>query len=99
MAGATCPSRPRPRSRAGATVIEVGIPFSDPLADGPTIQRAGQRPLQAGMTPRRCLEVMRETRERLGPDVPLVPMTYAAIVERYGVERFCADAAAAGATG
>jgi tryptophan synthase alpha chain len=85
--------------RGGATIVEVGIPFSDPLADGPTIQAAGQAALDAGMTPRRCLDVLAETRAAIGPDVPLVPMTYAAIVERYGVERFCADAGAAGANG
>ena len=51
------------------------------------------------MTPPRCLEVLAATRARLGDDVPLIPMTYAAIVERYGIARFCADAASAGATG
>ena len=51
------------------------------------------------MTPRRCLDVLAETREAIGPEIPLVPMTYAAIVERYGIERFCSDAGAAGATG
>ena len=53
----------------------------------------------AGMTPPRCLEALAATRARLGGEVPLIPMTYAAIVERYGVARFCADAASAGATG
>jgi len=84
---------------AGATAIEVGIPFSDPLADGPVIQRAAHAALMAGMTPPRCLEALAATRVRLGGEVPLIPMTYAAIVERYGVARFCADAAGAGATG
>ena len=51
------------------------------------------------MTPPRCLEALAATRARLGDEVPLIPMTYAAIVERYGVARFCADAASAGATG
>jgi tryptophan synthase alpha chain len=51
------------------------------------------------MTPPRCLEALAATRVRLGGEVPLIPMTYAAIVERYGVARFCADAAGAGATG
>jgi tryptophan synthase alpha chain len=99
MASADLPELAAAAVAAGATAIEVGIPFSDPLADGPTVQRAGYAALQAGMTPRRCLEVLRDTRERLGPDVPLVLMTYAAIVERYGVEPFCTDAGAAGATG
>ena len=81
----------------GADIVELGFPFSDPLADGPVIRRAGERSLAAGMRTARCLEVLAETRARV--DVPLIPMTYAAIVERYGVARFCADAAGAGATG
>jgi tryptophan synthase alpha chain len=99
MAGDALPELAAAAVRGGATVVEVGIPFSDPLADGPTIQAAGQAALDAGMTPRRCLDVLAETRTAIGPDVPLVPMTYAAIVERYGVDRFCADAGSAGATG
>ena len=68
--------------RGGATAFEIGIPYSDPLADGPTVQRAGQRALAAGMTTRRALEVLHEVRARV--DVPLVPMTYAAPVMAYG---------------
>jgi tryptophan synthase alpha chain len=82
---------------AGAGLLEIGIPYSDPLADGPTVQRAGQRSLAAGMTTRRALDVLREVRARV--PVPLVPMTYAAPVMVYGERRFCADAAAAGADG
>ena len=81
----------------GATAFEIGIPFSDPLADGPTVQRAGQRSLAGGMTTSRALEVVAAIRARL--DQPLVPMTYAGPVMAYGEERFCADAAAAGADG
>lgn len=81
----------------GATGFEIGIPFSDPLADGPTIQRAAQRSLAGGMTTARALDVLRSVRERV--DVPLVPMTYAGPVMAYGERRFCADAAAAGADG
>jgi tryptophan synthase alpha chain len=99
MAGEALPEQAAAAVRGGATVVEVGIPFSDPLADGPTIQAAGQAALDAGMTPRRCLDVLSETRDAIGPEIPLVPMTYAAIVERYGVERFCRDAGVAGATG
>jgi tryptophan synthase alpha chain len=99
MAGDALPGLAAAAVRGGATVVEVGIPFSDPLADGPTIQAAGQAALDAGMTPRRCLDVLAETRAEIGPEIPLIPMTYAAIVERYGVEQFCADAGAAGATG
>jgi tryptophan synthase alpha chain len=83
--------------RGGATAIEFGIPYSDPLADGPTIQRAGQRSLEAGMTPPRALELLAEIDRRV--DVPLIPMTYGAIVESYGRERFCDAAAAAGVEG
>jgi tryptophan synthase alpha chain len=99
MAGDGLPRQAAAAVEAGATAIEVGIPFSDPLADGPTIQRAAHAALEAGMTPPRCLEVMAQTRAQLPGSVPLIPMTYAAIVERYGVARFCADAAEAGATG
>jgi tryptophan synthase alpha chain len=99
MAGDDFPELAEAAVQAGATGIEMGIPYSDPLADGPSVQRAGQAALEAGITPPRALEILRATRERLGPDVPLIPMTYLAIVERYGIERFCSDAAAAGATG
>ena len=80
--------------RGGATAIEIGIPYSDPLADGPTIQRAGQRSLDAGMTPPKALAILAEIDRRV--NVPLIPMTYGAIIESYGRERFCADAAKAG---
>jgi tryptophan synthase alpha chain len=83
--------------RGGATAIEIGIPFSDPLADGPTVQRAGQRALRNGMTATRALALIGELRRRIA--VPLVPMTYAGPVMAYGEERFCADLAAAGADG
>ena len=83
--------------RGGAGLLEIGIPFSDPLADGPTIQRAGQRALAGGMTTPRALELIAEIRTRVS--VPLVPMTYASPVMAYGERRFCADAAAAGADG
>ena len=81
---------------AGADVIELGFPFSDPLADGPLIRRAGERSLAAGMRTARCLEVLAETRSRVG--VPLVPMTYASIFEAYGWSELERDARAAGAT-
>lgn len=81
---------------AGADIVELGFPFSDPLADGPVIRRAGERALAAGMRTKRCLEVLAATRERV--DVPLIPMTYASIFDAYGWERLAADAHAAGAT-
>ena len=83
--------------RGGAGLLELGIPFSDPLADGPTVQRAGQRALRNGMTTPRALELIAEVRARV--PVPLTPMTYASPVMAYGERRFCADAAAAGADG
>ena len=81
---------------AGADVIELGFPFSDPLADGPLIRRAGERSLAAGMRTGRCLEVLAETRARV--NVPLIPMTYASIFDAYGWERLESDARSAGAT-
>ena len=82
---------------AGADVIELGFPFSDPLADGPMIQRASERALARGMRTRQCLDCLAATRQLVG-DTPIVPMTYAAILEAYGWERFAADAASNGAT-
>jgi tryptophan synthase alpha subunit len=81
----------------GADLVEIGIPFSDPLADGPVVRRAGERALARGMRTRPCLDVLARTRELL-PETPLVPMTYSSILEAYGWERFAASAAAAGAT-
>ena len=81
---------------AGADAIEVGFPFSDPLADGPVIRRAGERALAAGMRTARCLEVLAEIRARV--DVPLIPMTYASIFDAYGWAELERDARAAGAT-
>src|SRR5881409_3625314 len=75
---------------AGADVVELGFPFSDPLADGPVIRRAGERALAAGMRTARCLEVLAETRSRV--DVPLIPMTYSSIFDAYGWERLAGDA-------
>jgi tryptophan synthase alpha chain len=97
MAGADTAELAEAAVEAGAGLLEIGIPYSDPLADGPTVQRAAQRSLAAGMTTRRALDVLRGVRARV--PVPLVPMTYAAPVMAYGERRFCADAAAAGANG
>jgi tryptophan synthase alpha chain len=80
----------------GADILELGIPFSDPLAEGPTIRLASERALARGMRTKQCLECVAETRRRV--EVPLIPMTYAAILEAYGYERFVADSRAAGAT-
>jgi tryptophan synthase alpha chain len=80
----------------GADALELGFPFSDPLADGPVIRRAAERALAEGMRTRECLECLAATRERV--EAPLVPMTYASLLEAYGYERFEQDARAAGAT-
>ena len=72
---------------AGADIIEIGFPFSDPLADGPVIRRAAERALSQGMRTTACLECLAETRTRL-PHTPLVPMTYASLLEAHGWERF-----------
>jgi tryptophan synthase alpha chain len=79
----------------GADIIEVGIPFSDPLADGTTIQRVAFEALQNGMTPHGCMDFAREARSR-HPDTPLVFMTYLNPVLAYGTQAFATDAAAAG---
>ncbi|HKI92077.1 MAG TPA: tryptophan synthase subunit alpha, partial [Gaiellaceae bacterium] len=81
----------------GADVIELGFPFSDPLAEGPVIRRASERALAHGMRTRACLDVLARTRE-LVPETPLVPMTYAALLEAYGYERFVDDARDVGAS-
>jgi tryptophan synthase alpha chain len=82
----------------GADLLEIGFPFSDPLADGPVIRLAGERALAAGMRTAACLECLAETRRLVGPETPLIPMTYASILEAYGYERFRKDAREAGAT-
>jgi tryptophan synthase alpha chain len=91
------PELARAAVESGADVIELGFPFSDPLADGPVIQRASERALANGMRTRQCLDCLAATRELVGP-TPIVPMTYAALLEAYGWERFAADAATNGAT-
>jgi tryptophan synthase alpha chain len=97
MAEPETPELARAAVEGGADIVEFGIPFSDPLADGPVIRRAGERALARGMRTRQCLEVLARTRE-LVPDTPLVPMTYASLLEAYGWERFAADVETAGGT-
>ena len=84
-------------TQGGADVIELGIPFSDPLADGPVIQRASERALRAGTTLRKVLERLPRWRERLS--APTVLFTYFNPVLQYGLEAFARDAARAGADG
>lgn len=83
--------------RAGADLIELGVPFSDPMADGPVLQRAAERALAAGATLRGCLDCVAEFRRR--SSVPVVLFGYYNPLFRYGVERIAADARAAGADG
>jgi tryptophan synthase alpha chain len=96
MAGRETPELAEAAVEGGADVVELGFPFSDPLADGPVIRRAAERALADGMRTDACLECLARTRERV--DVPLIPMTYAALLEAYGYERFETDARSAGAT-
>ncbi len=79
---------------AGATIIELGIPFSDPTAEGPVIQEANIRSLSAGTTTDAIFETVADLREEV--DVPLAFMTYANVVFHYGTDRFCEHAARAG---
>lgn len=96
MAGPETPELAEAAVDGGADLLEIGFPFSDPLADGPVIRLAGERALAAGMRTRACLECLAEVRSRV--EVPLIPMTYASILEAYGYQRFQADARAVGAT-
>jgi tryptophan synthase alpha chain len=83
---------------AGADLIEIGMPFSDPMADGPVIQEAGQRALKQAMTLFRTLTLVRELR-RSDDATPIVLMGYYNPIYRYGAERFAHDAVAAGVDG
>lgn len=84
--------------KAGADIIELGMPFSDPMADGPSIQAASQRALKAGAKMKKTLEMVREFREGDG-ETPIVLMGYYNPVYVYGPEAFARDAAEAGADG
>jgi tryptophan synthase alpha chain len=97
MCGPETPELAEAAVAGGADLVELGFPFSDPLADGPVIRRAAERALAQGMRTGRCLEILAATRERL-PQTPLVPMTYSSLLEAYGWEHFAADADSAGAT-
>jgi tryptophan synthase alpha chain len=82
---------------AGGDIIELGVPFSDPIADGPVNQRAGLRAMAHGMGLRPALDLVARLRERAS--VPLVFMTYYNLIFGYGLERFCRDATGAGLDG
>ncbi len=83
--------------RHGVSMVEVGIPFSDPLADGPVIQSAGTVALRNGMTLRHLFGQLREVRDQV--HIPLVLMGYLNVVMHYGVENFCRDCVASGVSG
>ncbi|MES3016039.1 MAG: tryptophan synthase subunit alpha [Pseudomonadota bacterium] len=85
-------------AKAGADVIELGVPFSDPMADGPVIQKAGERALARGIGMPQVLDFVRGFRKQ-NDTTPVVLMGYANPVERYGIDRFVADARAAGVDG
>jgi tryptophan synthase alpha chain len=84
-------------SSSGGDLVELGIPFSDPLADGTTIQRASYQALKQGITPKLCLQVASKLRAKV--DIPLVFMTYFNPVLNYGLDAFCRDCARAGVSG
>jgi tryptophan synthase alpha chain len=96
MAGPETPVLAEAAVDAGADLVEVGFPHSDPLADGPVIRRAAERALALGMRTDACLSCLAEIRARV--DVPLVPMTYAAVVEARGYTQFSAETRQAGAS-
>jgi len=85
---------------AGADLIELGMPFTDPMADGPSVQLAGQRALKAGITVDATLDMVRRFRKDAGDnDTPILLMGYYNLVYQRGVERFCKEASEAGVDG
>src|SRR5215470_346951 len=94
MAEPETPELARAAVAGGADIVELGFPFSDPLADGPVIRRAAERALARGMRTRACLDVLARTRELVG-ETPLIPMTYSSLLEAYGWDRIATDLAAA----
>ncbi len=94
MSGSRTPELAEAAAQGGADLIELGFPFSDPLADGPVIRHAAERALAEGMRTKACLKCLAEIRARV--KVPLVAFVYSALLEAYGYERFVADARAAG---
>ncbi len=95
MAGRDTPDLAAAAEAGGADLVEIGFPFSDPLADGPVVRRSAERALAAGMRTKACLDCLAKTRARVA--LPLVPMTYSSLLEAYGWDRFAEDARAAGA--
>jgi tryptophan synthase alpha chain len=97
MAEPETPELARAAVDGGADIVELGFPFSDPLADGPVVRRAGERALARGMRTKQCIDVLARSRELVG-DTPIVPMTYSSLLEAYGWDRFASAIAEAGAT-
>jgi tryptophan synthase alpha subunit len=95
---AATPGLVRALAEGGADAVELGIPFSDPLADGTTIQRSTHAALEAGMTPKGCLDICRQLRAQ-GVVIPLIVLTYYNPILAYGQDAFVGDAAAAGIDG
>jgi tryptophan synthase alpha chain len=83
--------------KCGADAVEIGIPFSDPVADGPTIQKAGIRALREGTTVKKVLSMINLFKDDL--EIPLIIMTYLNPIVAYGIEKFASDAAKAGVSG
>jgi tryptophan synthase alpha chain len=83
--------------KSGADIIELGVPFSDPLADGPTIQRAAERSLENGTTLKKVIALVKEVRRHT--DIPLILMTYCNPVFKFGIESFIKQAVSAGVDG
>ena len=83
--------------RAGADIIELGVPFSDPIADGPVIQKAAERALRSGTSLRRILDAVASLRTRT--QIPIVLMAYYNTLHAFGEDRFCRQAGAAGVDG
>lgn len=84
-------------AKNGCDIVELGVPFSDPLADGPTIQKASFYALRNGVTMKLCIDVARQLRQKV--EIPLVLMSYFNPVYKYGCEGFCSDSADAGIGG
>ena len=81
---------------AGVDVVELGMPFSDPLGDGPTIQASGHKALENGVTPKTCINTVKEIR-KAGIDIPIVMMGYYNNILSMGLDEFCSTAREAGA--
>jgi tryptophan synthase alpha chain len=86
-------------SAAGADLIELGMPFTDPMADGPSVQLAGQRALKAGITVNATFDMVRRFRKEVDDDTPILLMGYYNLVYQRGAEKFCKEAADAGVDG